>query len=130
VQANISHLQRKHQIGVASIKVMCFYRLASCRLAAVTPAGVTDMAKGIEWTAVDTDTFPANVKTAYDKFVSAYETTEKARSDFEQKAKEQLKKQGSVPEGKVATFNYTGKALLIGFKAPGTIEQKNKFSFQ
>lgn len=85
--------------------------------------------KGIEWQKVNTETLPKEVKTAFDSFTKAYRALEDAREDFNARAKEYMARQKLVPDGKVATFNYTGKVLNIGFVEPTKTSDRNLFSF-
>lgn len=84
---------------------------------------------GIEWKSVDTESFPADLKSAHKKRVDAYNAYEEAKMTFDSKAKDYLAKQKMIPEGKVAAFNYTGTALLIGFIEPTRTSERDQFSF-
>ncbi len=88
------------------------------------------MAKGVNWEKCDTSTFPADLKNAFKKWTEASTALDDAINNFKAKAKEHLEAKKKTPEGKVPTFNYTGKALLIAFVDPAEITGKEKGTFQ
>jgi len=86
--------------------------------------------EGTPWVTVDTDTFPKELNASYEEFLEAYRASKRAWKAFEAEAKKHVTELKAVPDGKVPAFNYNGNALLIGFKKPKTVRDKEQFSFQ